>query len=172
MMFPPIGSCLTETLSGIDKKREMMQISSCTIHGGYSSTVERQIVVLVVAGSNPVTHPTRYASVAQLDRAPDFESVGRRFESCRTYYSLIIGPLAQLGEQQTLNLRVEGSIPSRLNSKCALDEEGRFVLITARVVKLADTPDLGSGAERRKGSSPFSRKEKGKNQFPARVAQR
>ena len=27
----------------------------------------------------------------------------------------------------------------------------------ARVVKLADTPDLGSGAARRGGSSPFSR---------------
>jgi hypothetical protein len=25
------------------------------------------------------------APVAQLDRAPDFESVGRRFESCRAY---------------------------------------------------------------------------------------
>ena len=28
----------------------------------------------------------------------------------------IIGPLAQLVEQQTLNLRAEGSIPSRLRS--------------------------------------------------------
>ena len=28
----------------------------------------------------------------------------------------------------------------------------------ARVVELADTPDLGSGAPRLKGSSPFSRK--------------
>ncbi len=45
--------------------------------------VERQIVVLDGAGSNPVTHPTWHASVAQLDRVPDFESVGRRFESCR-----------------------------------------------------------------------------------------
>ena len=26
-----------------------------------------------------------HAPVAQLDRAPDFESVGRRFESCRAY---------------------------------------------------------------------------------------
>ena len=43
--------------------------------------VERQIVVLVVAGSSPVIHPF-VASIAQLDRAPDFESVGRRFESC------------------------------------------------------------------------------------------
>ena len=42
---------------------------------------ERQMVVLIVAGSSPVSHP--FASVAQPDRAPDFESVGRRFESCR-----------------------------------------------------------------------------------------
>ena len=89
---------------------------------GIVQSVERQIVDLVVAGSSPVTHPVRtgrsegavyvYASVAQLDRVPDFESVGRRFESCRAH--LHIGPLAQLVEQQTLNLRVEGSIPSRL----------------------------------------------------------
>ena len=66
---------------------------------------ERQIVVLIVAGSSPVPHPC-LAFVAQLDRAPDFESVGRRFESS--------GPLAQLVEQQTLNLWVKGSIPLRL----------------------------------------------------------
>lgn len=45
--------------------------------------VERQIVDLVVAGSNPVSYPTpTNAFIAQLDRAPDFESVGCRFESC------------------------------------------------------------------------------------------
>src|SRR6056297_1367322 len=91
-----------------------------------------------------------YASVAQLDRAPDFESVGRRFESCRTYYIFIIfGPLAQLGEQQTLNLRVEGSIPSRLTTTKYLgrvDLHNYLCIITARVVKLVDTLDLGSSA--------------------------
>ena len=54
--------------------------------------VEHQIVDLVVAGSSPVIHPCELcytvvvndAFVAQLDRVPDFESVGRRFESCRT----------------------------------------------------------------------------------------
>ena len=30
--------------------------------------------------------------------------------------ALLAGPLAQLAEQQTLNLRVEGSIPSRLTT--------------------------------------------------------
>ena len=51
------------------------------------------------------------------------------------------GPLAQLVEQQTLNLWVKGSIPLRLideyiNIKCWK--------ATARVVELADTLDLGS----------------------------
>lgn len=60
--------------------------------------VESQTVDLVVAGSSPVIHPYHRlrgapladssgkgeeAPVAQLDRVPDFESVGRRFESCR-----------------------------------------------------------------------------------------
>ena len=48
--------------------------------------VERQIVDLVVEGSNPFFHPhlTKVrALVAQLDRASDFESAGRRFESYR-----------------------------------------------------------------------------------------
>ena len=31
------------------------------------------------------------APVAQLDRAPDFESVGRRFESCRAYHFFFKG---------------------------------------------------------------------------------
>lgn len=48
-------------------------------------SVEHWIVVPGVAGSNPVAHPiqTYKAPVAQLDRAPDFESVGRGFESLR-----------------------------------------------------------------------------------------
>ena len=109
--------------------------------------VEYKIVILVVAGSNPVSHP-KNAFVAQLDRVPDFESDGRRFEPCRTQmfspvrreivpgefdkprpicYSASrqrrplaphqeIGPLAQLVEQKTLNLRVAGSIPARLRT--------------------------------------------------------
>ena len=44
------------------------------------------------------------------------------------------GPLAQMVEQQTLNLRVKGSIPLWLTT----------ILTTARVVELADTLDLGS----------------------------
>jgi hypothetical protein len=102
--------------------------------------VEHQIVVLVVAGSSPVIHPsaamscTPLAFVAQLDRVADFESVGRRFESCRTRRFFYFGPLAQLVEQQTLNLRVKGSNPFVAHK----------LLTTARVVELADTLDLGS----------------------------
>ncbi len=58
------------------------------------------------------------APVAQLDRAPDFESVGRRFESFRAH--LINGLLAQLVEQQTLNLWVKGSIPLQLIRRFSL----------------------------------------------------
>ena len=55
---------------------------------GVAQLVELQIVVLAVAGSNPVIHPLT-AFVAQLDRAPDFESVGRRFDSCRAQLCLV-----------------------------------------------------------------------------------
>ncbi len=66
---------------------------------GVAQLVEHQVVALRVVGSSPITHPIKpkghctiliaamafiaCAPVAQLDRAPDFESVGRRFESCR-----------------------------------------------------------------------------------------
>jgi hypothetical protein len=39
---------------------------------------------------------------------------GRRQFPSPNAHSALRGPLAQLAEQQTLNLRVEGSIPSRL----------------------------------------------------------
>ena len=100
---------------------------------------------LVVVGSKPTRHPilssacarsfarmrgmTKHAPVAQLDRASDFESAGRTFESCQTQlvnnFRLLTkekcsgtffnvakmqqGPLAQLVEQQTLNLWVASS---------------------------------------------------------------
>ena len=55
---------------------------------GVAQLVEHRVVASVVVGSNPITHPTFSAPVAQLDRAPDFESVGRRFESCRAYQKI------------------------------------------------------------------------------------
>ena len=63
------------------------------------------------------------------------------------------GPLAQLVEQQTLNLWVVGSKPAWL--KPCVRREGTHSLCESG--ETADTPDLGSGALRRKGSSPFSR---------------
>ena len=51
---------------------------------GIAQLVERGIVVPEATGSSPVTHPF-FALVAQLDRASDFESEGRRFESYRVY---------------------------------------------------------------------------------------
>ena len=55
---------------------------------GVAQLVEHWVVAPVAEGSSPFTHPIPLfisAPVAQLDRAPDFESVGRRFESCRAY---------------------------------------------------------------------------------------
>jgi hypothetical protein len=48
--------------------------------------VEHRIVDPGVAGSIPVSHPIlKFAPVAQLDRASDFESVRRGFESLQAY---------------------------------------------------------------------------------------
>ena len=82
---------------------------------GIAQLVERGIVVPEVMGSSPVTHP--FAPVAQLDRASDFESEGRRFESYRVYGVSSCGCIAQLAEHRTLNPQVEGSIPSTPTSK-------------------------------------------------------
>ncbi len=60
----------------------------------------------------------QYALVAQLDRATDFGSVGRGFESCRARQEIIkCGLLAQLVEQLTLNQRVVGSSPSQSSKR-------------------------------------------------------
>ena len=64
---------------------------------GVAQLVEHLVVAQVAVGSSPITHPIKNkghcdfvcsglmacAPVAQLDRAPDFESVGRGFESLR-----------------------------------------------------------------------------------------
>ena len=55
---------------------------------GVAQLVEHWIVAPVVAGSSPVARPKflNNAPVVQLDRMPDFESVGRRFESCQAHH--------------------------------------------------------------------------------------
>jgi hypothetical protein len=58
--------------------------------------VEPRIVIPAVAGSSPVVHPT--------------------FAGCESSSALlekVLGPLAQLVEQLTLNQLVVGSIPTR-----------------------------------------------------------
>ena len=51
--------------------------------------------------------------VAQLVRASDCDSEGRGFESRLPPHFFTCGPLAQLVEQETLNLLVVGSTPTR-----------------------------------------------------------
>ncbi len=66
-------------------------VKLCNLNGveGVAQLAEFRVVAPAVVGSNPIALPTTIyvlsAPVAQLDRAPDFESVGRRFESCRAY---------------------------------------------------------------------------------------
>ena len=69
-------------------------------------------------------------ALSSMDRASDFESAGCRFESCRAQFQN--GPLAQLVEQQTLNLWVKGSIPLRL--KCYFC--GGSVVVTHHLAKV------------------------------------
>ena len=63
--------------------------------------VEPRLVVPVVGGSSPLVHPSCIT--------------GWRLDS----FLQVVGPLAQLVEQLTLNQRVEGSSPSRptINNK-------------------------------------------------------
>ena len=109
-----------------------------------SSAVDRQSTGWFTASQSWRT-PT-CAPVAQLDRASASGAEGRRFDSCRARHPCSrrcrvsdgwqvrrtpkfattqrrtidcrrrCGPLAQLAEQQTLNLRVPGSIPGRLTT--------------------------------------------------------
>ena len=69
--------------------------------------------------------------------------------------------VAQLVELRIVTPAVEGSIPfvhpispfSRLQDRFS----GLRGNLVARVAKLVDAPDLGSGSERSEGASPFSR---------------
>ena len=63
------------------------------------------------------------------------------------------GPLAQLAEQQTLNLWVLGSIPRRLTTPHPWRPKLPHCY-GAKVAELVDALDLGSGPERGGGSSP------------------
>ncbi len=73
-------------------KKEKMRLYRARIDGGHSSIGRAPDCGSGGCGFKSRCPPIRkvyacrqYALVAQLDRAPDFESVGRRFESCRAY---------------------------------------------------------------------------------------
>ena len=63
---------------------------------GVAQLVERQVVILVRAGSSPVTHITcvrkghTKRDVAQLDRALVCGTRGRRFDSCRFGWEAVL----------------------------------------------------------------------------------
>jgi hypothetical protein len=62
--------------------------------------------------------------------------------------SISNGPLAQLAEQQTLNLRVGGSIPPRLTTSLNLPSLLAQEVSLAKVAELVYALDLGSSPER------------------------
>ena len=69
---------------------------------GVAQLVEPRIVIPVVVGSSPIVHPIQMRNA--LTGACVAASCGE---------VLIFGPLAQLVEQETLNLLVVGSTPTR-----------------------------------------------------------
>ena len=97
--------------------------------------------------------------VAQLVRVPDCDSGCRGFESHRPPQFEKCGPLAQLVEQETLNLLVLGSSPRRPTTfsrrpECALrDNPILWKPARANVAELVDALDLGSSGATRESSS-------------------
>ena len=73
---------------------------------GVAQLVEHLVVVQVVAGSSPVTHPGRPPPPGTDGTPGSVSSRAERWGAGRA-------PLAQSAEQLTLNQRVGGSIPSR-----------------------------------------------------------
>ena len=95
-------------------------------------------MIPVVVGSSPIIHPN--------------------FVQCT-----VCGPLAQLVEQETLNLLVVGSNPTRptISATQASGSGG-----IAKVAELADALDLGSSGATRAGSSPAFRTTEPTSQGP------
>ena len=109
------------TIRAVSEIFVVVEIARCTprysINGGSSSAVERQIVDLLVEGSIPFFHPTDLLKMEE--KALLAQRIERRTSNPQVVGSsptgrVIFGPLAQLVEQQTLNLWVKGSIPLRL----------------------------------------------------------
>ena len=90
--------------------------------------VEHRIVAPDVASSNLVIRPRieQNALVAQLDRAVDFESKGRRFESYQAHHFFKMAEyarVAELADAPDLGSGILGcgssSLPSRTNARIA-----------------------------------------------------
>ena len=134
--FWPWGLCLYCLHMGTSFPPELYKGRVCAVRGhGSRTALERQLTTC-----NTYIRLRKVAPVAQLDRAFASGAKGRRFESCRARHFVAVnelflakrygpsqrsrsrltnvflcgGPLAQLAEQQTLNLKVPGSIPGRL----------------------------------------------------------
>ena len=121
-------------------------------------------MIPVVVGSNPIIHPI-FCTMDNLWSVgacglplPCNLSRGReRGSDHRAARDAVFdrsGPLAQLVEQETLNLLVVGSNPTRptISATQASGSGG-----IAKVAELADALDLGSSGATRAGSSPAFR---------------
>ena len=62
------GQCVCKAHASINGYLTFLGLSGIIlgIHGGCSSVVERQIVDLVVVGSNPITHPFTFVLNGQM----------------------------------------------------------------------------------------------------------
>ncbi len=96
--------------------------------------VELRIVAPAVASSHLVVRPRfglEQALVAQLDRAVDFESKGRRFESFQAYQNFDrrarVAELADAPDLGSGILRCRGSSPlSRTNCVCPVESPNKI----------------------------------------------
>ena len=83
-----------------------VRVPPCAPNALLAQQVEQQAFNLKAVGSSP-SRRTNMLRVAQMVRAPDCGSGGRRFKPAHAPH----GTLAQLVEQLTEDLRVSGSIP-------------------------------------------------------------
>ncbi len=99
-----------------------------------AQSVERQIVVLEVAGSIPVSRPTIFiVGVSPSGKALDFDSSIRRFKSCHP--SQKYGPLAQAVEHLTFNQVVRGSSPRWFTTFYGVYDSVKLYALLAQLVE-------------------------------------
>ena len=74
---------------------------------GRGSAVEHRLAKARVAGSIPVVRSNYFAPLAQLDRAFDYESKGREFESLRARHYITYLPAWRNGRRARLKIEWE-----------------------------------------------------------------